>query len=209
MKAYDGNAKRTVIQRRGLQLGCSFRFVAIRAKANYLICLQGWVAEWLKAPVLKTGRRASVSRVRIPPHPPIQAITTCFCGILTCLASPNLTSTHNFAWRSGPLSKMALPFENRGGKDYYINWSRIAAMTARLAQPRSPAHALHSLVPCRREGRFCVTSLSSTPVVRAAACDVPASAYAHGEQGHESGRVSERRYGGHDRHHHSRPANPD
>jgi hypothetical protein len=30
----------------------------------------GWVAEWLKAPVLKTGRRASVSRVRIPPHPP-------------------------------------------------------------------------------------------------------------------------------------------
>jgi hypothetical protein len=29
------------------------------------------VAEWLKAPVLKTGRRASVSRVRIPPRPPI------------------------------------------------------------------------------------------------------------------------------------------
>ena len=31
----------------------------------------GWVAEWLKAPVLKTGRRATVSWVRIPPHPPI------------------------------------------------------------------------------------------------------------------------------------------
>jgi hypothetical protein len=29
------------------------------------------VAEWLKASVLKTGRRASVSRVRIPPPPPI------------------------------------------------------------------------------------------------------------------------------------------
>ena len=28
------------------------------------------MAEWLKAPVLKTGKRASVSRVRIPPHPP-------------------------------------------------------------------------------------------------------------------------------------------
>jgi hypothetical protein len=28
----------------------------------------------LKAPVLKTGRRASVSRVRIPPHPPINAL---------------------------------------------------------------------------------------------------------------------------------------
>ncbi len=30
----------------------------------------GWVAEWLKAPVLKTGRRETVSWVRIPPHPP-------------------------------------------------------------------------------------------------------------------------------------------
>src|SRR5262249_34843511 len=30
----------------------------------------GWVAEWLKAPVLKTGRGASSSWVRIPPHPP-------------------------------------------------------------------------------------------------------------------------------------------
>ena len=38
-----------------------------------LMCLKfqdGWVAEWLKAPVLKTGRRATVSWVRIPPHPP-------------------------------------------------------------------------------------------------------------------------------------------
>ncbi len=30
----------------------------------------GWVAERLKAPVLKTGRRETVSWVRIPPHPP-------------------------------------------------------------------------------------------------------------------------------------------
>ena len=30
----------------------------------------GWVAEWLNALVLKTSRRASVSWVRIPPHPP-------------------------------------------------------------------------------------------------------------------------------------------
>ncbi len=34
-------------------------------------CLKGWVAEWLKAPVLKTGRRETVSWVQIPPHPPI------------------------------------------------------------------------------------------------------------------------------------------
>ena len=31
---------------------------------------QGWVREWLNRPVLKTGRRESVSWVRIPPHPP-------------------------------------------------------------------------------------------------------------------------------------------
>jgi hypothetical protein len=29
------------------------------------------VAEWFKAPVLKTGKPAMVSRVRIPPLPPI------------------------------------------------------------------------------------------------------------------------------------------
>ena len=33
-------------------------------------CCHGWVAERLKAPVLKTGRRESASWVRIPPHPP-------------------------------------------------------------------------------------------------------------------------------------------
>jgi hypothetical protein len=37
----------------------------------YIIDHVGWVAEWLKAPVLKTGKRASVSWVRIPPHPQI------------------------------------------------------------------------------------------------------------------------------------------
>ena len=30
----------------------------------------GWVAERLNAPVLKTGKGASPSWVRIPPHPP-------------------------------------------------------------------------------------------------------------------------------------------
>src|SRR5205085_3363873 len=34
----------------------------------------GWVAERLKAPVLKTGRGASPSWVRIPPHPPALAV---------------------------------------------------------------------------------------------------------------------------------------
>src|SRR5262245_6664821 len=30
----------------------------------------GWVVEWFKAPVLKTGVGASPPGVRIPPHPP-------------------------------------------------------------------------------------------------------------------------------------------
>lgn len=33
--------------------------------------VRGGVAEWLKAPVLKTGRRVTVSWVRIPPPPPL------------------------------------------------------------------------------------------------------------------------------------------
>ena len=35
----------------------------------YMSCY-GWVAERLNAPVLKTGKGASPSWVRIPPHPP-------------------------------------------------------------------------------------------------------------------------------------------
>ena len=31
----------------------------------------GWVAEWLNAPVLKTGEGVSLPGVRIPPHPPL------------------------------------------------------------------------------------------------------------------------------------------
>ena len=41
---------------RGWQVGGSFRFVAVPCPANYLMLLQGWVAEWLKAPVLKCAR---------------------------------------------------------------------------------------------------------------------------------------------------------
>ena len=32
---------------------------------------QGWVSEWFKEPVLKTGVRETVPWVRIPPHPPL------------------------------------------------------------------------------------------------------------------------------------------
>jgi hypothetical protein len=34
------------------------------------------VAEWFKAPVLKTGRGATLSWVRIPPRPPIVSIAS-------------------------------------------------------------------------------------------------------------------------------------
>jgi hypothetical protein len=35
----------------------------------------------LKAPVLKTGRPARVSWVRIPPHPPLIAVSLLFCFV--------------------------------------------------------------------------------------------------------------------------------
>ena len=41
-----------------------------RAKRLGTVRFAGWVAERLNAPVLKTGGRASVPGVRIPPHPP-------------------------------------------------------------------------------------------------------------------------------------------
>ena len=42
--------------------------------------VKGWVAERFKAPVLKTGGRASAPGVRIPPHPPPPPPSTELCG---------------------------------------------------------------------------------------------------------------------------------
>jgi hypothetical protein len=47
---------------------CNVIGEGIRAM-NHVLAI-GWVAEWLKAPVLKTGGPARVPWVRIPPHPP-------------------------------------------------------------------------------------------------------------------------------------------
>ena len=70
-----------VTELRRWQSGGKSCFVATGLDRNYLKSCDGWVAEWLKAPVLKTGRRASVSRVRIPPHPPIAPLPpTCARG---------------------------------------------------------------------------------------------------------------------------------
>jgi hypothetical protein len=47
----------------------------------------GWVAEWFKAPVLKTGVGESPPWVRIPPHPPYDSLraamldAACYTGI--------------------------------------------------------------------------------------------------------------------------------
>ena len=49
-----------------------FLYCLRQSLTKWLIFLSGWVAERLKAPVLKTGRGASSSWVRIPPHPPVQ-----------------------------------------------------------------------------------------------------------------------------------------
>src|SRR5215204_4925744 len=47
----------------------------------------GGVAEWLKAPVLKTGRGESLSRVRIPPPPPITTGKPLTCRIIYAVLS--------------------------------------------------------------------------------------------------------------------------
>lgn len=57
--------------------GCRFRkhanrpFPRIHSFANSLNSSNGRVAEWFKAPVLKTGVPARVPWVRIPPLPPV------------------------------------------------------------------------------------------------------------------------------------------
>jgi hypothetical protein len=47
----------------------------------------GWVAEWFKAPVLKTGVRASAPWVRIPPHPPYHCLPMCGLGMAPRLSA--------------------------------------------------------------------------------------------------------------------------
>ncbi len=45
-------------------------FLEKRQTANYLKSQDGWVPEWFKGPVLKTGGSQRSPWVRIPPHPP-------------------------------------------------------------------------------------------------------------------------------------------
>ncbi len=70
------------------QSGANFGFSASTGFARSLVSNAGGVAEWLKAPVLKTGRRETVSWVRIPPPPPSsRCIKT-----ISCLSSQNSNS---------------------------------------------------------------------------------------------------------------------
>jgi hypothetical protein len=56
----------------GRALGCQSGANLIKLqKVKPLILLSGRVAEWFKAPVLKTGVPARAPWVRIPPLPPI------------------------------------------------------------------------------------------------------------------------------------------
>src|SRR3954462_11603559 len=55
---------------RRYQSGTNFGFADVGRFAKRLISLSGWVAEWFKAPVLKTGVGSRPPGVRIPPHPP-------------------------------------------------------------------------------------------------------------------------------------------
>jgi hypothetical protein len=55
------------------QFSANSRFVRVCRFAKCLKYLAGWVAEWFKAPVLKTGVGSRPPGVRIPPHPPFQS----------------------------------------------------------------------------------------------------------------------------------------
>ena len=61
---------RTVITGARCQAGAGMRFSSAAASAKCLKSRSGWVAEWFKAPVLKTGVGSRPPWVRIPPHPP-------------------------------------------------------------------------------------------------------------------------------------------
>jgi hypothetical protein len=98
----------------GRQLGGNSRFVAIEAKANYLISLQGWVAEWLKAPVLKCA-------------------TYCFSCISQFLAVPS--NPRILRVYEGPTWK-AYRFS---GCNFGCNFSPAAALTPFLAMNLIPA----------------------------------------------------------------------
>src|ERR1700759_511422 len=55
----------------------------------------GWVAEWFKAPVLKTGRGATLSWVRIPPHPPPRRPPPCGTVRVTAGTPDTITPAHD------------------------------------------------------------------------------------------------------------------
>ena len=52
------------------QSGANYGFWRAACFRKRLIFQHGWVAEWFKAPVLKTGVGSRSPGVRIPPHPP-------------------------------------------------------------------------------------------------------------------------------------------
>ncbi len=67
------------IGRLGALRAAALQATSLRSADNFRF---GEVAEWLKALVSKTGRRATVSWVRIPPSPPANLLLslrkTCF-----------------------------------------------------------------------------------------------------------------------------------
>ena len=100
----------------------------------------GWVAERLKAPVLKTGRGASPSWVRIPPHPPFffsNSLIYKDLSIHVSFESLNDTPT------APGMRPSASPLPSRRGR---------AAHSGVLHSPPSPCPARHSTESARLPG---------------------------------------------------------
>ena len=105
-----------------------------------MISRSGWVAERSKAPVLKTGRGASPSWVRIPPHPPFFFSNYLIYKDLSRLIS--FESLNNTPTAPG-MRPSASPLPSRCGR---------AAHSGVLHSPPSPCPARHSTESARLPG---------------------------------------------------------
>src|SRR3569833_1642120 len=109
-------------------------------------CLQqtGWVAEWFKAPVLKTGVLVRVSWVRIPPHPflhsrdfAVYRFARQLQGLSLSLANPDESKRLPTASDSASPLKRACPLCALGIRQ--VAWTTAASDSAsrrRRSQPR-------------------------------------------------------------------------
>ncbi len=134
--------------------------------ANLLKINTGWVPERLKGPVLKTGRRESVSWVRIPPHPPRlkSLITQYFSGSRRCGIRDSLRGFRATVHR--PYGPVRQPSPVCGPPIPRISLSAVRVV--RFAAPRRRASRSVTRSPSAFLGRRALTGRCQTNLNRPA-----------------------------------------